>query len=49
MVRVFPTIKRFFEGTASLAASPGGDALGRQNRNDFMTNDLTGTARFYGR
>ncbi|HZL63747.1 MAG TPA: hypothetical protein VFD50_02205 [Thermoleophilia bacterium] len=49
MVRVLPTIKRFFEGAASVVASPLGDALDRQNRKDFMANDLTGTARFYGR
>ena len=49
MVRVLPTIKRFVEGTASAVASPLGDAFGRQNRKDFMANDLTGTARFYGR
>ncbi len=49
MVRVLPTIKRFFEGTASVVASPLGDVLGRQSRKDFMSSDLTGTARFYGR
>jgi hypothetical protein len=49
MVRVIPTIKRFFEGTASVVTSPLGDALGRQSRKDFMANDLTGTARYYGR
>ena len=49
MVRVLPTIKRFFEGTASVVTSPLGDGFGHQNRKDFMANDLTGTARFYGR
>ena len=49
MVRVVPTIKRFFESTASVVASPLGDAFSRENRKDFMANDLTGTARFYGR
>jgi hypothetical protein len=49
MVRVLPKIKRIFEGTASVVAAPFGDAFGRQNRKDFMENDLTGTARFYGR
>jgi len=49
MVRVLPTIKRFFEGTASVVASPLGEAFSRQNRKDFMEYDLTGTARFYGR
>ena len=49
MVRVLPTIKRFFEETAIVVARPLGGAFGRQNRKDFMANDLTGTARFYGR
>jgi hypothetical protein len=49
MVRVLPTIKRFFEGTASAVTTPFGDAFDRQTRKDFMANDLTGTARFYGR
>ena len=49
MGRVLPTIKRFFEGTANVVTSPGGDAPVRLSRSDFMTNDLTGTARFYGR
>ena len=49
MVRVLPTIKRFFEGTASVVATPSGDARGHVRRNDFMTHDLTGSARFYVR
>ena len=49
MVRVLPTIKRFFEGTASVVTIPLGEALSRQSRKDFMANDLTGTARYYGR
>jgi hypothetical protein len=44
MVRVIPTIKRFFEGTAGIVASPRGDARGHLNRTDFMTSDLTGSA-----
>ena len=48
-VQFLPTIKRFFEGTASVIASPSGDQRGHVRRNDFMTHDLTGSARFYAR
>jgi hypothetical protein len=44
MVRVFPTIKRFFGGTASIVAGSPGDVRGHLNRTDFMTSDLTGSA-----
>jgi hypothetical protein len=49
MVRVLPTIKRFFEGAASVVANPLGDVRGHLDRKDFMKCDLTGSARFYGR
>jgi len=49
MVRVFPMIRRFFEGTASVLASPRGDARGHLNRTDFMTSDLTGSAGYISR
>ena len=49
MVRVLPTIKRFFEGSTSVAASPSGEAHGISGRKDFMLSDLTGSARYYGR
>jgi hypothetical protein len=42
-VRVFPMIKRFFEGTAGVVATPSGDARGHLRRKDFMIHDLTGT------
>ena len=48
-VKFLPTIKRFFEGTASVIASTSGDPRGHVRRNDFMTHDLTGSARFYAR
>ena len=49
MGRVLPRIKRFFEGTADVAARPRGDARDRQNRTDFMTSDLTGSAGYITR
>lgn len=48
-VRVLPTIKRFFEGTASVVFPPSGDSHERRSTNDFMNQDLTGSARFYAR
>jgi hypothetical protein len=48
-VRVLPTIKRFFEGTASVVFSPSGAAREERRTKDFMNQDLTGSARFYGR
>lgn len=45
----FAKIKRFFEGTASIVATPSGDARGHVRVKDFMTSDLTGSARFYAR
>jgi len=48
-VRVLPTIKRFFEGTANVVFAPSGDAREHRYSKDFMTQDLTGSARFYGR
>ena len=48
-VRVLPTIKRFFEGTANVVFAPSGEARGQRQFKDFMTQDLTGSARFYGR
>ena len=48
-VQFLPTIKRFFEGTASVVATPSGDARGHVYGKDFMKHDLTGSARFYGR
>jgi hypothetical protein len=49
MVRVLPTIKRFFEGTVSAVAAPLSDSRGHSKGKDFMTSDLTGSARFYAR
>jgi len=48
-VRVLPTIKRFFEGTANMVFAPSGDARARRGAMDFMDRDLTGSARFYAR
>jgi hypothetical protein len=48
-VRVLPTIKRFFEGTASVMSPPSGDSHRRRTTKDFMNQDLTGSARFYAR
>jgi hypothetical protein len=48
-VRVLPTIKRFFEGTANVVFAPSGDAREQRRAKDFMSHDLTGSARFYGR
>lgn len=48
-VRVLPTIKRFLEGTANVVFAPSGDARGHRRAKDFMNQDLTGGARFYGR
>lgn len=45
--RVLPKVKRFFEGTASVVASPSGDARGHVYSKDFMRYDLTGSARYY--
>ena len=46
---VLPTIKRFIEGTARVVFAPTADADRRQRTTDFMTHDLTGSARFYAR
>ena len=48
-VRVLPTIKRFFEGTANAVFSPSGAAREHKHSLDFMNEDLTGSARFYAR
>ena len=48
-VRVLPTIKRFFEGTANVVFSPESEASGERRAKDFMNQDLTGSARFYAR
>ena len=48
-VRVLPTIKRFFEGTANAVFSPSGAAREHKRSLDFMNEDLTGSARFYAR
>ena len=48
-VRVLPTIKRFFEGTANMVFSPAADSRSQRHAKDFMNQDLTGSARFYGR
>ena len=48
-VRVLPTIKRFFEGTANVVFTPSGDAHENRRTKDFMSHDLTGSARFYAR
>jgi hypothetical protein len=47
-VRVLPTIKRFFEGTANVVFAPSGSERERRTK-DFMNEDLTGSARFYAR
>ena len=48
-VRVLPTIKRFFEGTTNVIFAPSGGARGHLRVKDFMSQDLTGSAWFYGR
>jgi hypothetical protein len=48
-VRVLPTIKRFFEGTASVVFAPSGAPREQRRTKDFMNQDLTGSARFYAR
>lgn len=48
-VRLLPTIKRFLEGTANAVFSPSGDTREQRRAKDFMNEDLTGSARFYGR
>ncbi len=48
-VRVLPTIKRFFEGTANVVFAPSGYSRDPQGAKDFMNQDLTGSARFYAR
>ena len=48
-VRVLPTIKRFFEGSANVVFAPASDPSARRRAKDFMIQDLTGSARFYGR
>ena len=48
-VRVLPTIKRFFEGTANVVFAPSGSAREHRHTRDFMSEDLTGSARFYAR
>jgi hypothetical protein len=47
-VQVLPTLKRFIEGTANMVFAPATDSRGRRAK-DFMNQDLTGSARFYGR
>lgn len=49
MVRILPTIKRFWDGTAGVVAPFSSGEHGRSRRGDFMSCDLTGSARFYGR
>lgn len=44
---VFPSIKRFFEGTGSIVATPSGDARGHVRTKDFMRCDLTGSRLHY--
>ena len=46
-VRVLPTIKRFFEGTANVVFAPSGGEHDQRGTKDFMSQDLTGSARFY--
>ena len=48
-VRVLPTIKRFFEGTANVVFAASGDSREDRRAKDFMNQDLTGSARFFGR
>jgi hypothetical protein len=48
-VRLLPTIKRFFEGTANAVFAPSGESRERRQARDFMNEDLTGSARFYAR
>ena len=48
-VRVLPAIKRFIEGAANVVFAPDVDPQVHRRTSDFMTNDLTGSARFYGR
>ena len=48
-VRVLPTIKRFFEGTSNVIFAPSGSTRDHLRAKDFMNQDLTGSARFYGR
>ena len=48
-VRVLPTIKRFFEGTANVVFAPSGGSHDHRSPKDFMNQDLTGSARFYAR
>ena len=46
-VQVLPKLMRFFEGATSAVATPSGDARGHVRRADFMSHDLTGSARQY--
>ena len=46
-VPVLPKLMRFFEGAASVVATPSGDARGHVRGRDFMLHDLTGSARHY--
>lgn len=48
-VRVLPTIKRLFEGTANVVFAPSSDSTERRRGKDFMHQDLTGSARSYVR
>jgi hypothetical protein len=48
-VPVLPTIKRFIEGTANVVFAPSGAGREQRRFKDFMSHDLTGSARFYGR
>jgi len=48
-VRVLPSIKRLLEGTTGAVFAPSGSAREHRRAKDFMTQDLTGSARFYAR
>jgi len=48
-VKVIPTLKRVAEGTADGAASRTRSENPRRRGKDFMTQDLTGSARRYAR
>lgn len=48
-VQVLPTLKRFFEGAANVVFAPATDSRSHRRAKDFMNQDLTSGARFYGR
>jgi hypothetical protein len=48
-VPVIPTLKRFIESTAGAAEGQSGSERTRRRGKDFMTQDLTGSARRYPR